>query len=69
RFSLVGGKVIPKEGNRRNGFPLLIEHRKFYQEIQETARFKTGLKIVQNKNWFKKGSHMAAFLFNSRVLP
>ena len=31
----VGGKGITKGGNRRNGFPLLNKHRKFYEEIQE----------------------------------
>jgi len=27
--------VIAKEENRRNGFPLLNKHIKFYEEIQE----------------------------------
>jgi len=31
--------VIAKEENRRNGFPLLNKHIKFYEEIQETDTF------------------------------
>jgi len=36
----VGGKVIAKEGNHRNGFPLLNKHIKFYEEFQEAVCFK-----------------------------
>ncbi|MEE0100331.1 MAG: hypothetical protein U0I48_01150, partial [Acutalibacteraceae bacterium] len=34
-FSLVGGKVIAKEENHRNGFPLLNKHIKFFQEFHK----------------------------------